>query len=335
MVIAVDIVEQVLQQRGYKKVMEGSPSRAIDKKGCYQLPSGTKVYVNYVGKKAPRSSLVVSPDIPECQKEGWLWTPEWAHSHQLKSFPKRKNKGQQEIHYGRGIRFESAQAVHAFCDYLESREGSETALGQLGIAAHVRAPVDADSGSGLDDQGASTGIDVSTGTATLAPERLSIAAEPLTQQTADDVSPASLGAGLAMPQPTVPGRDVLVQTTRRVGHDGFRRALEDYWGGACAITGVRTTALLRASHIKPWAMCEPEEQTSVFNGLLLAAHWDAAFDRGLITLDVYGAVLLSPQLSEEDAAVLGFVAGMRLRKPMQPQHLPYFAYHRQHVFLAA
>lgn len=132
----------------------------------------------------------------------------------------------------------------------------------------------------------------------------------------------------------LPGQNVLVQTTRRVGHDGFRRALEEYWGSACSITGVCTTALLRASHIKPWAACAPEEQTSVFNGLLLAAHWDAAFDRGLITLDVHGAVVLSPQLSAADAGVLGMVAGQRLRKPLQPQHLPYLAYHRLHVFMA-
>lgn len=132
-----------------------------------------------------------------------------------------------------------------------------------------------------------------------------------------------------------PGQDVLTQTTRRVGHDGFREALVQYWGGACAISGMAHTALLRASHIKPWAASTPEEQTSLFNGLLLAPQWDAAFDRGLMTLDASGKVLLSEQLSTADAELLGMEAGMRLRKPLQPQHLAFLAYHRQHVFLTA
>lgn len=131
------------------------------------------------------------------------------------------------------------------------------------------------------------------------------------------------------------GQDVLTQTTRRIGQDSFREALVQHWGGACAITGMRNTALLRASHIKPWAASTPEEQTSPFNGLLLAPQWDAAFDRGLMTLDGQGAVVLSPQLSAVDAGILGIVAGQLLRRPLQPQHLPYLAYHREHVFLTA
>ena len=141
-------------------------------------------------------------------------------------------------------------------------------------------------------------------------------------------------AGVERFMPAAPGRDVWAQTTRRVGHDGFRRALEQYWGGACAFSGVANAAMLRASHIKPWSVCEPEEQTSMFNGLLLAAHWDAAFDRGLVTLDDAGQVLVSPQLAVADAALLGIEAGMRLRKPLQAKHQVFMAYHRQHVFLA-
>ena len=50
MIIAVEILEQVLQQRGYKKLTEGSPNKEIEKKGCYQRLGGPKVYVNYVGR---------------------------------------------------------------------------------------------------------------------------------------------------------------------------------------------------------------------------------------------------------------------------------------------
>ena len=67
-----------------------------------------------------------------------------------------------------------------------------------------------------------------------------------------------------------------------------------YWGGRCAITEVTEPRLLRASHIKPWAKCETDaERLDVYNGLLLAAHLDAAFDAGLISFTDEGAILFS------------------------------------------
>ena len=41
----------------------------------------------------------------------------------------------------------------------------------------------------------------------------------------------------------------------RVGQNVFRAGLLEYWEGRCAVTGLAVTALLRASHIKPWAAC--------------------------------------------------------------------------------
>jgi putative restriction endonuclease len=70
---------------------------------------------------------------------------------------------------------------------------------------------------------------------------------------------------------------------QRIGQDIFRASLEDYWGGCCPISGIGDRALLRASHTKPWADCETdEERLDVYNGFLLAAHLDAAFDAALI-----------------------------------------------------
>lgn len=71
---------------------------------------------------------------------------------------------------------------------------------------------------------------------------------------------------------------------QRVGQGYFRRALLDYWGGCCPLTGIHEEAMLRASRIVPWAECRSdEERLDVYNGLLLAEHWDAAFDRGLVS----------------------------------------------------
>lgn len=56
----------------------------------------------------------------------------------------------------------------------------------------------------------------------------------------------------AMPQSTDAERLVV----QRVGQDLFRRALLDYWRGRCCVTGLAVPERLRASHIKPWALCD-------------------------------------------------------------------------------
>ena len=101
----------------------------------------------------------------------------------------------------------------------------------------------------------------------------------------------------------------------RIGQDIFREALMLFWDGACAVTGVRHPRLLRASHIVPWAECETDaERLNVHNGLLLAAHLDAAFDAHLISFGIDGQIRFGPKLSGEDIAASGFTPEMRLRR---------------------
>ena len=101
----------------------------------------------------------------------------------------------------------------------------------------------------------------------------------------------------------------------RIGQDVFREALMLFWDGACAVTGVRHPRLLRASHIVPWADCETDaERLNVHNGLLLAAHLDAAFDAHLISFNAEGQIQFGPKLSREDIAALGLTPEMRLRR---------------------
>ena len=104
-----------------------------------------------------------------------------------------------------------------------------------------------------------------------------------------------------MPQTTEAERLVV----QRVGQDIFREALVDYWGGRCPLTGITDPALLRASHIVPWADCGDEQRLDVYNGLLLSALWDAAFDKGLVSFGDDGTVLVSPNLSGVARKVLG------------------------------
>jgi putative restriction endonuclease len=75
----------------------------------------------------------------------------------------------------------------------------------------------------------------------------------------------------------------------RVGQNIFREALDKSWAGKCAVTGVADRALLRASHVHPWAECATDdERLDAYNGVLLIADLDAAFDAALISFDASG-----------------------------------------------
>ncbi|WP_334147169.1 HNH endonuclease [Hyphomicrobium sp.] len=113
---------------------------------------------------------------------------------------------------------------------------------------------------------------------------------------------------------------------QRIGQDIFRDRLMDYWQGCCPLTGICDPALLRASHIIPWADCESDaERLDVHNGLLLSALWDAAFDRALVTFDDQGRPEFSPSLSEQARAELRWNSPI----PLTDEHRRRLARHRE------
>jgi hypothetical protein len=119
---------------------------------------------------------------------------------------------------------------------------------------------------------------------------------------------------------------------QRVGQDIFRNGLLQYWEGRCAITGLAVPALLKASHIKPWASCESDtERLDVFNGLLLAPHLDAAFDSGLITVGDDGTVIISSALDDAARRILSLDRPLRL-SGVSEGHRAFLPWHRDRVF---
>lgn len=86
------------------------------------------------------------------------------------------------------------------------------------------------------------------------------------------------------------------------------------------------------SHIIPWKDCESDaERLNIYNGLLLSALWDAAFDRGLVTFDDDGAPEFSPKLSEAVRSELWWVEPIAL----SGEHITRLVWHRENVFLRA
>jgi len=126
-----------------------------------------------------------------------------------------------------------------------------------------------------------------------------------------------------LPQTTEAERLVV----QRIGQDIFRAALMDYWGGRCPIIGITDPALLRASHILPWAECDDAQRLDVHNGLLLSALWDAAFDTGLVSFADDGTVLASPELSAAARTALGIESAPRLPN-LRDAHRANLAVHR-------
>lgn len=152
-------------------------------------------------------------------------------------------------------------------------------------------------------------------------------ARALPSQAAHDYE-ASVATQLAQLPVGLGGTEVERLVRQRVGQQKFREAMLDYWGGACAVTGVALPEVLRASHAKPWSECSSEaERLDVFNGFLLVANLDALFDRFLISFDDNGLLLLSPRLSASDTSSLGLVPGMALRW-LSNEHRTYLSWHR-------
>lgn len=124
------------------------------------------------------------------------------------------------------------------------------------------------------------------------------------------------------------GTEVERLVRQRVGQQAFRSAMLDYWGGACAVTGLAVPEVLRASHAKPWAKCVSDaERLDVFNGFLLSANLDALFDRFLISFTDAGELLVAPSISNLSRLSLGLDQAMQLRW-LAKEHLPYLQFHR-------
>ncbi|MCU1718213.1 HNH endonuclease [Pseudomonas sp. 5P_3.1_Bac2] len=123
--------------------------------------------------------------------------------------------------------------------------------------------------------------------------------------------------------------DQLSLIKTRLGQGAFRQDLISHWGG-CAVTGYSDPALLVASHIKPWSKANNQERLDPFNGLLLLANLDKAFDSGLISFKQNGLIMLSPHLRNPEQ--LGINATMQV--DLAPEHQTYMRYHREQVFKA-
>lgn len=153
-------------------------------------------------------------------------------------------------------------------------------------------------------------------------------AHALPNQAAQDFD-ATLKQELEQLPASLMGTEVERLVRQRVGQQAFRSAMLDYWGGACAVTGLALPEVLRASHAKPWAECVSDaERLDVFNGFLLSANMDALFDRYLISFSDAGELLVAPSITQLARSNLGLDKPLQLRW-LAKQHLPFLQFHRE------
>ena len=120
---------------------------------------------------------------------------------------------------------------------------------------------------------------------------------------------------------------------QRIGQLQFRNEVIKL-EGACPITGVASPAFLRASHIKPWRVCETaEERLDPYNGLALAPHIDQLFDQGYITFDTSGSLILSDECPPMIPIQWGFEEKISQSLiEVNSKRSKYINYHNRHVF---
>jgi hypothetical protein len=142
---------------------------------------------------------------------------------------------------------------------------------------------------------------------------------------------ATLSARMEARLAAIPATERTREVRQRIGQDVFREALLELWEGRCALSGIALPpSLLRASHAKPWTLSDEREKLDPFNGLLLAVHYDALFDQGLVTFDDDGHITISSSLSQEARKILRLDDSARLRFIL-PGHIEYLRFHRANI----
>lgn len=115
----------------------------------------------------------------------------------------------------------------------------------------------------------------------------------------------------------------------RVGHGKFKRKLEMF-DCQCKICGLKDKELLIASHIKPWRECTDEERLDMHNGFLLCPNHDALFDKGLISFDKEGHILISESIANKTLELLNIHNDIKIN--VNKKNKKYLNWHRKNIF---
>lgn len=115
----------------------------------------------------------------------------------------------------------------------------------------------------------------------------------------------------------------------RLSQASFRKSLL-LRNNACQICGIANGNVLIASHIIPWRIANNEEKCDSDNGIVLCANHDRLFDRGLITFNDSGEIIISREISKSDLEKLNIYAQNPVK--LTKGNREYLRYHREFIF---
>jgi hypothetical protein len=102
----------------------------------------------------------------------------------------------------------------------------------------------------------------------------------------------------------------------------------------CRVTRVARPEHLIASHIKPWRESDNRERLFEGNGLLLTPTVDHLFDRGFISFENSGELLISPVAHEDSLNKMGITTNRIVNVGSFAETQTHFLeFHRHNVFL--
>jgi predicted restriction endonuclease len=120
-------------------------------------------------------------------------------------------------------------------------------------------------------------------------------------------------------------KDELIKA--RIGQGIFRKKLIELWGG-CSVTSVSRLEFLVASHILPWRYSTNNERLNPYNGLLLQPNFDIFFDKGYISFEDNGNIILSNRIEEEIFNNMGVFSNNKLFRVFD-ENKPFLQKHRE------
>ncbi|PHE73322.1 restriction endonuclease [Bacillus wiedmannii] len=115
----------------------------------------------------------------------------------------------------------------------------------------------------------------------------------------------------------------------RIGQSIFKKALLAV-EKKCKLCGVSDERFLVASHIKRWSQSNHKERLDVNNGLLLCPNHDVLFDKGYISFEDDGKILISDILNEATKVFLNVNKTMNIR--MNEGQRKYMKWHRENLY---
>jgi putative restriction endonuclease len=129
-------------------------------------------------------------------------------------------------------------------------------------------------------------------------------------------------------------REALIMARR--GQGKFKKNVQLH-ESRCRVTGVDRIEHLIASHCKPWRDCgSNQERLDGENGLLLTPSIDHLFDRGFITFENNGQLLMSAVAHKESLRRMGVpVDKVRNVGSFSEGQKSYLEFHRENLFLEA